>query len=281
MKCLSHSKKDGERTEQCEGRHVKVHWLCRYFSDPEGPKTERRQLPEVVSQPGRQKYECRQVIHVKSWSDLETGNYSVQLMMLYDPTRRHSFIRNEVAEGQALRYVRVPERSVEISEHHKAKTTKLFILDVKPRSVAKAAGALMVTAYGVDDVELMAEAAPKLDLLRHRFSQRPGELSNTSVAQPAGPINLVIGKDNPAFIPAVIARSAWCGTDLYVIRNDLFPGEMLFGETEKADPKQRRLSLMDERKGSSKKKSLASGSKQIPTPKPKRVRNRSPLDSAH
>jgi hypothetical protein len=127
---------------------VKDHLLCRSFSDPEGPKTERRQLPEVVSRPGRQKYECRQVIHVKTRSDLETGNYSVQLMTLYDPTRRHSFIRNEVALGQALRYVRVPEKSVEISEHQRVKTTKLFILDVKPRSAAKVAEALMVTAYG-------------------------------------------------------------------------------------------------------------------------------------
>jgi hypothetical protein len=125
----------------------------------------------------------------------------------------------------------------------------------------------------MDGVELMAGAAPELDLLRHRFSQRPGELSNTSVAQPAGPIHLVIGKDNPAYMPEVIARSAWCGTDLYVMRNDLFPGEMLYSETEKADPKQRRLSLMDRRKSSSKKKSLASSPKQLITPKPKRVRN--------
>jgi hypothetical protein len=144
--------------------------------------------------------------------------------------------------------VRVLERSVEISEHQRVKTTKLFILDVKPRSAAKAAEALMVTTYRVDDVELMAETAPELDLLIHRFSQRPGELSNTSVAQPAGPIHLVIDKDNPAYIRAVIARSAWCGTDLYVMWNDLFPGEMLFSQTEKADTKQRRLSLMTGRR---------------------------------
>jgi hypothetical protein len=67
---------------------------------------------------------------------------------VYDPSRRYSFIMNEVALGQALRYVRVPEKSVEVSEHHRAKTTKLFILDVKPRSAAKMAGVLMVTATG-------------------------------------------------------------------------------------------------------------------------------------
>jgi hypothetical protein len=56
MKFLNHSKKDGEKTEQCEGQHVKDYWLCQYFSDPEGPKNERRRLPGAVSQPGRQKY---------------------------------------------------------------------------------------------------------------------------------------------------------------------------------------------------------------------------------
>jgi hypothetical protein len=202
----------------------------------------------VVSQPSRQRYGCRQVIHVKTRSDLETVNYSVQLMMLYDSTRRHFFITNEVALEQMLRYVRVPERSVEISENHRAKTTRLFILDVKPRSAAKAAEVLTVIAYRVDNIELTAEAAPELDLLRYRFNQRPGELSNTSVAQPAGPIHLVIGKDNPAFMPAVIAQSIQGGTDLYFMRNDLFPGEMLFSETDKADPRQRKLSLTDERK---------------------------------
>jgi hypothetical protein len=227
-KCLSHSKRDGKRTEKCEGQHVKDNWLCRYFSDPEGPKTDRRLLPVVVSQPGRQRYECRQVIHVKTRSDLETGNYSVQLMTLYNSTQQHSFITNEVALEQTLRYVRVPERSVEISENHRAKMTRLFILDVKPSSASKAAVALTVTAYGMDNIELTAGAAPELDLLRYRFDQRPGELSNSSVAQPAGLIHLVISKDNPALMPAVIAQSIQGWTDLNFMRNDLFPGEMLF-----------------------------------------------------
>jgi hypothetical protein len=153
-KCLSHSKRDGDKAKQCEGRHVEDHWLCQSFSDPEGPGMEKRLLLAVVPQPGRQVYRCRSVIHVKTRSDLQTDDYSVQLTTLYDSTQRHSFIMNEVALAHTLRYVRVPERSVEISPVHRVKTTKLFILDVKPRSAAEAAEALMVTAYGVDNIEL-------------------------------------------------------------------------------------------------------------------------------
>ncbi len=148
-KCLSHSKGEGGRAEQCEGRHVEDHWLCQFFSDPEGPGMEKRLLPVVVSQPGRQTYKCRSVIHVKTRSDLQTDRYSVQLTTLYDSNQRHSFIMNEVALAHTLRYVRVPERSVDISPTTVAKTTKLFILDVKPRSTAGTAGAQLVTAYGL------------------------------------------------------------------------------------------------------------------------------------
>jgi hypothetical protein len=99
---------------------------------------EKRLLPAVISQPGRLAYKCRTVIHVKSRSDLQTDRYSVQLTMLYDSNKQQSFIVNEVALAQALRYVQVPERIVDISPTTLAKTTKLFILDVKPRSTAEA-----------------------------------------------------------------------------------------------------------------------------------------------
>ncbi len=164
-KCLGHSKGDGGRAEQCEGRHVEDHWLCQSFLDPEGPGMERRLLPAVVPQPGRQTYKCRSVIHVKTRSDLQTDSYSVQLMTLYDSNQRHSFIMNEVALAQALRYVQVPERSVDISSTTMAKTTKLFILDVKPRSTAETAGAQLVTAYGVDNFELTMPEQPRMNML--------------------------------------------------------------------------------------------------------------------
>ncbi len=101
-KCLSHSKRDGGRAEQCEGRHVEDHWLCQSFLDPEGPGMEKRLLPVAVPQPGRQVYKCRSMIHVKTRSDLQTDDYSVQLTTLYDSTQQHSFIMNEVALAHTL-----------------------------------------------------------------------------------------------------------------------------------------------------------------------------------
>jgi hypothetical protein len=255
-KCLSHSKRDDDKTEQCEGRHVKDHWLYQSFSDPQGPGMEKRLLPVVVPQPSRQTYKCRSVIHVKTRSDLQTDGYSVQLTTLYDSTQRHSFIMNEVALAHTLRYVRVPERSVEISPAARVKTTKLFILDVKPRSTAEAQ---MVTAYGVDNIELTMQEEPRLDMLRSKFEIRPGRLSNASVAQPEAVAHLVIGRDNPVYMPVVVTRSIKGGPDLYLMRNDLFTGEMLFGETDKSG---------------SRKKGAAGGSKSTSTPKPKQRRPR-------
>jgi hypothetical protein len=132
-KCLSHKKRDGGRAEHCEGQHREDHWMCRTFSDPEGAGIERRLLPVVESQPGRLVYRCQTVIHVKSRSDLEAGGYSVKLTTLYDSNQQQSYIRNEIAKKHVLRYVQVPERTVDISSAAPAKTTKLFILDVEPR----------------------------------------------------------------------------------------------------------------------------------------------------
>jgi hypothetical protein len=253
-KCLSHGKGDGGRAEQCGGRHVENHWLCQFFSDPEGPGMEKRLLPAVVPQPGRLTYKCRTVIHVKSRSDLQTDRYSVQLTTLYDSNQRHSFIVNEVALALALRYMQVPERIVDISPTTIAKTTKLFILDVKPRPTAEAAGPQLVTAYGVDSVELTLPEKPRMNMLRSMFETRPGHLSNAGVAQPKAVAHLVIGRDNPVHMPEVITRSIRGGSDLYFMRNDLFPGEMLVGETDR---------------GGSKKKKAAGGPKTTSTPKPR------------
>jgi hypothetical protein len=136
-KCLSHKRRDDGGAEHCEGRHEEDHWMCRNFSDPEGDGIQRRLLPVVKSQPGRLVYRCRTVIHVKSKSDMEAGGYSVKLTTLYDSNQRQSYIRDEVAKKHVLRYVRVPERTVDLSPAASAKTTKLFILDLKPRSSAR------------------------------------------------------------------------------------------------------------------------------------------------
>ncbi len=123
---------------------------------------------------------------------LGVDNYSVRLTTLYDSNLRQSYIVNEVAMALALRYVQVPSRIVYTSSTTLGKTNKLFILDVKPRSTAADAGPLLLTAYGLDKVDLTLPEESKLDMLRSKFEIRPGHLSNTGVAQPVAPAHLVI-----------------------------------------------------------------------------------------
>jgi hypothetical protein len=185
---------------------------------------------------------------------LESDNYSVQLTTLYDSNQRQSYIANEVAAAQALRYVRVPSKMVYTSSTTSGKTNKLYILDVKPRSKAADAGPLLLTAYGLDKMELTLPEESKLNMLRKRFEERPGRLSNASVAQPEAPAQLIIGRDNPLYIPEVVARSIKGGKDLYFMRSNCCLGEMIYGETEE--------SIMKTRKA-------ASGPKTTSTPKPR------------
>jgi hypothetical protein len=279
-KCLSNSRRDGDEAKQCEGRHVEDHWLCRFFSNPEEPEIEKKLLPivisqsgrliykrpkkllpVVISQPGRLTYKCRTVIHVKSRSDLQPSRYSVRLTTLYDSDQRHSFIMNEVASAHALRYIRVPEKRVDISPTTWAKSTKLFILDVKPRSTVATAAARLVTAYGIDEMGMTLQEELRLDGLRSKFASRPGRLTNTNVAQPEATAHLIMGRDNQNYMQVAALRSEKDGTDLYVMRNDLFKGEMLFGETDKSGQK---------------KKGTAGGPKTTSTPKPKQLKARDP-----
>jgi hypothetical protein len=186
--------------------------MCRTFSDPEGSGIEKRLLSVVKSQPGRLVYRCQTVIHVKSRSDLETDGYSVQLTTLYDSNQRQSYIRNEVAQKHVLRYVQVPERTVDISPAAPAKTTKLFILDVKPRSAAVGEGPQLLSAYRVDKVELTLPEEPGVNKLRSKFGTRPGLLTNSIVAQLEAIADLVIGRDNPNHMPVEFLRSKNDGT---------------------------------------------------------------------
>jgi len=112
-------------------------------------------LPEVKPQPGRLVYRCRTTIYVKSGADLGSKNYSVQLTTLYDTNQRQSYIANEVAAAHALRYVQVPTQVVYTSSTTSERTNRLYLLDVKPRTKKAAAkGPLLLTAYGLDKVDL-------------------------------------------------------------------------------------------------------------------------------
>jgi hypothetical protein len=264
-KCLSHRKRDDGRAEHCGGQHGEDHWMCRTFSDPEGPGIERRLLPAVKSQPGRLTYRCRTVIHVKSRSDLEADEYSVKLTTLYDSNQQQSYIRNEVAKKHVLRYVQVPERTVDISSAAPAKTTKLFILDVKPRSTTVGVGPEILSAYGVDGVELTLPEEFGVNELRRKFEKRPGLLTNSNVAQPEARVDVVVGRDNPRLMPVEALRSERDGNNLYVMRNVLSVGEMLCGETS----------------GTALKKKGAAGSAgAISTPKQKQLTSKDPLTAS-
>jgi hypothetical protein len=189
--------------------------MCRTFSDMEGEGTERRLLPVVKSQPGRLVYRCRTVNHVKSRSDLEAGGYSVKLTTLYDSNQRQSYIRDEIAKKHVLRYVQVPERTVDISSATSANTTKLFILDVEPRLSAKGVGPEILTAYGVEGGERILPEEFGVNELRKKFGKRPGLLINSNVAQPEAAVDVVVGRDNPRLMPAEVLRSEKDGKDLF------------------------------------------------------------------
>jgi hypothetical protein len=229
--------------------------------DPEELGIERRLLPVVKSQPGRLVYRCWTVIHVKSRSDLQTNGYSVQLMTLYDSNKRQSYIRNEVAQKHVLRYVQVPERIADISSAAPAKTNKLFILDVKSRSAAVGAGPQLLSAYGIDKVELTLPEEPGVNKLRSKFEKRPGLLTNSNVAQPEAIAYVVIGRDNPHHMLVEALRSKKDGTDLYVMRNNLCIGEMLYGEMSGT---------------AQKKKGAAGGTRTTSTPKPEQLKAKDP-----
>ncbi len=147
---------------------------------------------------------------------------------------------------------------MDISSAAPAKTTKLFILDVKPRSTAAGAGPQLLSAYGVDKVELTLPEEPGVKMLRSKLGTRPGLLTNSNVAQPKAIADLVIGRDNPNHMPVEVLRSKNDGTDLYVMRNNLFVGEMMYGETSGTAQK--------------KKKGAAGGIRITSTPKPKQLK---------
>jgi hypothetical protein len=247
---LNHSERDSERRRQCEEQGKDDHWLCRSFSDPREGGLAIRLLPKVIPQAGRLVYRCRTVLHVKSRADLGTSNYSAKLTTLYDSNQELSYISNEVAAAQALRYVKVPSLTVYSSSTALGKTSRLYILDVKPRTKAAGVGPRLLTAYGLDKVELVLPEEQKLNLLRDRFAERPGRLSNASLAQPEAPADLVVGRDNRLRMPRIVAQSVKGGSDLYFMRSDSFAGELVYGETDEDIMKKGRTTSTPKPKGS-------------------------------
>jgi hypothetical protein len=185
---------------------------------------------------------------------MEAGEYNVKLTTLYDSNQRQSYIRDEVAKKHVLRYVRIPERTVDLSPATTGKTTKLYILDVKPRSPAGRAESEVLSVYGVEGGERTLPEEFGANELRQKFAKRPGRLTNANVAQPEAEMDVLVGQDNPHLMPLVVYQSINDGTDLFITRNLLYPGEMLCGETS----------------GTAwKRKGAAGGAKTTSTPKPR------------
>jgi hypothetical protein len=161
---------------------------------------------------------------------MEAGGYNVRLTTLYDSNQQQSYIRDEVARRHALRYIRVPERTVKLFPAAREKTTKLYILDVKPRSPAVKEPEVL-SCYGVEGGQRTLPEEFGANELRQKFAKRPGRLTNSNVAQPEADMEVIVGADNPYLMPTVIYQSVCHGTDLYVTRNPLHAGEMLTGET--------------------------------------------------
>ncbi len=155
----------------------------------------------------------------------------------------------------------MPQRTVDISSAAPAKTTKLFILDVEPRSAAAGLGPEILTVYGVDGGERILPEEFGVNELRKKFGKRPGLLTNSNVAQPEAGVDVVVGRDNPHLMPVEVLRSEKDGKDLFVMRNPLSIGEMMYGETSGT---------------ALKKKGAAGGAGTTSTPKPRQLKAKDP-----
>jgi hypothetical protein len=99
--------------------------------------------------------------------------------------------------GQELPYRTVPEVEVMLGDGRREKSSRLFFLEGRPHRVVqprRVPAPLLVVAYGVSEAAPATEAAQELPLLRKRFNVWPS-LTMGDLAQRAGPIELVIGRD--------------------------------------------------------------------------------------
>ena len=118
-----------------------------------------------------------------------------------------SYIRDEVARRHTLRYIRVPERTVKLFPAAREKTTKLYILDVKPRSPAVKEPEVL-SCYGVEGGQRTLPEEFGAYELRQKFAKRPCRLSNANVAQPEADMDVIVGVDNPYLMPTVVSVMA-------------------------------------------------------------------------
>ncbi len=198
MRCLCHSDLDAVRVKECIRRKTPPHWLGSDVREPGTPPRQERDLRPVEAKAGRIAYACRINIRVKTESDSHKEIYSAELATLFSTTRQMSVIALSAAIGRGLPYRTVPEVNVMLGDGRREKSSRLFFLEVRShRGIAhprRVPAPFLVAAYGVSEVAPAVEAAPELPLLRERFNVRPS-LTKKELAQRAGPIELVIGRD--------------------------------------------------------------------------------------
>jgi hypothetical protein len=90
----------------------------------------------------------------------------------------------------------------------------------------------LLAAYGVPKAAPATVAAPELPLLRWRFRTRPN-LTMGDLAQQARLTKLVISRDNRKYWLRVNDRSQYPGDNLYLVKIQFHPGQLLYGETDR------------------------------------------------
>jgi hypothetical protein len=182
---------------------------------------------------GRLMFAYRTNIRVKTESHSHKEVYSAELATLFSTTRQMSVIALSAAIGQGLPYRTVPEVNMMLGDGRREKSSRLFFLEVRPhRGTAhplRVPATFFVAAYGVSKA---AQAAPELPLLRERFNVRPS-LTKGDLAQRAGPIELVIGRDNMQYWPRVVHCSRTAGDNSYLMKTLFHPGQLLYGEVDR------------------------------------------------
>jgi len=236
VSCLRQSDLDEIKKKECIRRKTPPHWLGSDVREPGASLRQERDLLPVEAKAGRLVYACRINIRVKTESDSHKEIYSAELATLFSATRQMSVIALSAVIEQGLPYRTVPEVNVMFGDGRREKSTRLFFLEVKPhRSIAcprRVPDPILVAAYGVSEVAPAAETAPELPLLRERFEVRPS-LTMGELAQRAGPIELVIGRDYMQYWPRQVNRSRTAGDNLYRMKALFYPGQLLYGQADR------------------------------------------------
>jgi hypothetical protein len=230
--CLRHSENDVRRKKDCLRRAAEPHWVGSSVRRPGRTPSPVEEMPTPgAPAAGKVSYACRMEIMVKTKADLRQGEYGADLSVLFCPTRQMTAVVESVAIEKGIPWRAVPEVTVMLGDGRRETSTKLFLIEVKAtRSyrASKEPEPILIAAYGVQNLAPFAAAAPELPLLRHRFpSARPASMGQ--LAQKAGPVDLVIARDYRKQWPAVVSPSCFEADELYLMRSNFYPGQLLYG----------------------------------------------------